>query len=48
MDNLDPKDFLKAKLGKLPLLPPNLQQDDDEEEELHDSLGSLGHPVASR
>lgn len=47
MNNLDPQDFLKAKLGKLPLRPPTMPND-DEEGELHDSLGSLTYSNPSR
>jgi hypothetical protein len=38
------KDFLKAKLGQLPLEPFHLQQDEDEAEEL-DDLAELGLPL---
>jgi len=32
MSSLDPKDFLKAKLGRLPLVPPQRTLDSDEED----------------
>lgn len=43
MSNLE-RDFLKAKLGKLPLVPASFNSyEDEDEEELQDSLGSLSH-----